>query len=74
MDESSLAANYFNYFLTQSPGLSATAHSTAWQLPAPYVPPFPKQQVPQNLSSGTTEDVLDWMGSGETPPSPRTRS
>lgn len=58
MDESSLAANYFNYFLTQSPGLCAAAHSTAWQFSAPYVPPFPKQQVPQNPSSGITEDML----------------
>lgn len=73
MDESSLA-NYFNYFLTQSPGLSAAAHSTAWQLPAPYVPPFPEHPVPENPSSGTTECMLEWMGGGEIPPSPRSRS
>lgn len=60
MDESSLEANYFNYFLTQSLGLSAAAYSTAWQLPAPYVPPFPKQQVPQNPSCGLERTC--WSG------------
>lgn len=50
MDESSLGANYFNYFLTQSPGLSAAAHSTAWQLPAPYVP-FQSSSLPKAASA-----------------------